>query len=1115
MKSGIRGTIQNTPAMNTLMAAILLVGAVSLVYIRRDLFPDFELEIISITVPYPGASPDEVEEGICQKIEEAVQSIDGIEKMTAVAREGTGSVVLELESDVPDVQKTLGEVRSEVDRIISFPLLAEDPEVKQVTIRRGAIRVGVIGPDTDAPDAELKLRELAEEVRNDLLHLPLVTQAELVGVKDYQIDIEIDEDTLRKYGLTLQQVARIVRRENLELPGGNIKTDAQEVLLRGKNRRLVGPEIAKIPLVTRPGGVVLTVGDLGRVRDEFTDTTAVNRVNGKPAMVISVEKTASEDLLAITEEVKDYLATKQLPRGYQLMSWDDRSTVVRARLELLGRNGLQGIILVFLVLAVFLEMRLAFWVALGVPISMLGAFIVLLAADQTLNMLSMFAFLVALGILVDDAIVIGENVYAHRGRGKSFAEAAVDGTCEVLPSVAASVTTTIMAFVPMFFVPGVMGKFLVIMPLAVITMLIISLVEVTFILPCHLAHERKQPTDQESGAVVSIRRWGRLLPTPVRLMLIAPLIVVATLLAGMFYPLRRIGDLFQWINGQSTRGLHWVIDRVYLPLLRRSLENPAVVLSLAATILLLSLGLIRAGVTPFVAFPKLDSLSIAATLIYPDGTPSKVTEEATSRLERAIWQVNEKYAKRGMPVVVLTHRTAGHEPPSDRHGAGIGGSVGGSHIGGVAVELVETSLRDIDSQHIIAEWRKQSGDFPGVESLSFGANMGPGAIPIEFQFLADARHMDALEDVVQKCKTKLAAYPGVFDIADNCQPGKWEFQLRVKDKARAMGIPMADLAETVRASYYGDEVMRLQRGRHEVKLMVRYPHDQRRSLADFDDINVRTGNGAERPLTELAQVEVLRGYSEINRLDQLRAITITADVEESEGNAREIVTDLKNNFLPKLLEDPKYSGVRVRWEGQQEQTTESLVGLLQGLAVALVAMFALLTLEFRSYFQPFLILAIIPFGAVGAIGGHVVMGLPVTLFSLFGMVALSGVVINDSIVLIDFINRRVRDGMPVRAALLDAGRRRFRPVMLTSVTTVAGLLPLLTETSFQAQMLIPMATSLCFGLMFATVLVLVLVPTFYLLHARLTGAELKGEGREARGEGRGMEEDAIQTPAAS
>jgi len=1108
MKGLVRWAIANTPAMNTLMAAILIVGSASLYFTHREVFPEFELEIILVTVPYPGAAPEEVEEGICQKIEEAVQAVDGINKIYSIAREGSAFVILELESDVPDVQKILNEVRSEIDRIPSLPELTEDPKVEQITLRREAIQVGVIGPEDDSPEAEVALRQLAERVRRELLLLPSVSQAELVGTKAYQIDIEIPEETLRKYGLTLQQVARIVRQQNIELPGGTMKLDLHEVLLRGKDKRHIGRLIAEIPVVTDPSGVVLTVGDLGQVRDQFEDVTALHRINGQPGLVIRVDKTSKEDLMAITREVRRFVqqANKpggiQLPPGYRLTYWGDLSVVVQDRLNLLARNGLQGLILVFIALATFLEIRLAFWVALGIPVSLLGASAFMLYTGQTLNMLSMFGFLMALGIVVDDAIVVGENIYAHRERGKGLIAAAVDGTVEVLPSVLASVATTIIAFCPLLFVPGVMGKFIAVMPVVVIAMLVISLVEATFILPCHLAHSGRHDVGDgaamASSPVQRAQRFARRFPWPVRWTL--GMAWVGAAAAGWFfaYPLVRIS---YYLNRQSSRVLRRFIDGAYVPFVRWSLRNPSIVLAGAVGFLLVATGLVMGGIVPFNVFPKLDSNWIVATIEYPDGTAARVTDQATRILEEAIWELNRDYQRRGGPIVRLTHRMLGQRASITMAGDPVP-SPGGSHMGQVLVELVPTEDRPVKSDRIVAQWRRRALEgladartgqrrqlAPGYESLAFeGTNIGPGGAPIEFKLLAVPEQMDALEKAVQRCREKLQQCSGVFDIRDDSRPGKWEFQLTVKDSAKAMGITLAELAGAVRAAYYGEEVMRLQRGRHEVKLMVRYPRQQRRSLADFNEIQIRTPDGAGRPLTELADVKVTRGYSVINRLDQLRSVTITADVDESLGNAQNIIHNLQTHFLPGLL--AQYPGIRIRWEGQQEQWIESTTGLFRGLTVALICMFALLTLEFRTYLQPLLILTAIPFGAVGAVAGHWLLDIPVSLFSLFGMVALTGVVVNDSIVLIDFMNRRVRAGMPLLEAIVDSGRRRFRPVMLTSVTTVAALLPILVERSFQAQVVIPMAASLAFGLLFATVLVLVLVPVLYLLYCRYLAPDL-------------------------
>lgn len=1053
MRTLVRWAVQNTPGMNVLMCALLFIGAVCLMGMRREEFPEFELEQILISVPYPGASPEEVEEGICLKIEEAVRSVDGIKKQTSIAAEGMANVMLELSTSVDDVQRVLNEIRSEVDRIPSFPELAEDPEIQQITMRSTAIRVTVLGPETDDPEAELKLRSVAEDVRDEILHLPSVTQAKLLGVRDYQIDVEISESTLREYGLTLTQVGDILRRENLELPGGLLKAESERILLRARNKHVTGEQIAQIPLVTQPNGVVLTVADLGTVRDEFTDTVAISRVDGKPGMVISVDKTSSEDLMTVVREVRGKLPDINMPPGYRLEPWKDASIAVQDRMDLLSKNGIQGLLLVFLMLGIFLEIRLAFWVAMGIPISVLGACIFLLFGGQTLNMLSMFAFLMALGIVVDDAIVIGENIYAHREQGKPYMQAAIDGTVEVFPSVLGSVLTSIIAFLPLMFVSGMMGKFIGVLPVTIIAMLAISLFESIFILPAHLSHQ--------DGALFRIMGLA-------------------------MYPLMPVLWLFKWLNQTSARILHRFVETVYVPLVEFLIRYPAIIVSSAVAVLIVSVGFVQSGLLPFVIFPKLDRNDIQAKITFPNGTPAAVTSAATEELEAAIRRVVDGYrTPAGDPILNIVYRTVG---TAESNPMGPQDQSSGSHIGSVTVELVDTAERPVLSSELQALWREEAGAFAGTESLIFSSiSHGPGGKPIEFKIVASTDHVDQLDAAVEECKERLKEYPGVYDVTDDSTPGKFEFQIRIKERARAMGISLGQLGETVRASYYGAEVMRLQRGRHEVKLMVRYPADERSSLRNFDEIRVRTADGSEVPITELADIKVTRGVTELNRINQLRSITISADVDESNpnANAADTVASLKKDFVPELFD--RHPGIRIRWEGQEEERRESMMSLIKGLAVALVGMYILLVLQFRSYVQPILIMLIIPFGCIGAIFGHFCLGLPVSMFSMFGFVALTGVVVNDSIVLIDFINQRLEAGFDLHDAVIAAGRRRFRPVLLTSVTTVAGLTPILLERSLQAQYLIPMAASLSFGIMTSTVLVLILVPSFYCIFDVLLG----------------------------
>ncbi|MCC9602150.1 efflux RND transporter permease subunit [Stieleria sp. JC731] len=1054
MKSIVRSAINNSAALNLCMVAVMVVGWFCLRSMHRESFPEFDLDRITVTVPYPGAAPQEAEQGIGQKVEEAVRSIEGIKKVTTIAMEGSCTVMLELIPGARPADRVLDEVRSEVDRIPSFPLEAEDPSISLVTNRRPSIRIGILAPERDTEsaeltvDQELQLRRVAERIRDDLLALSAVSQVDFLAARQYQIDIEIPEDTLRSHGLTLREAAETIRRENRELPAGSIRSQSQEILLRGNNRRTNGDELAELPLVTEPNGAVLTVGDLGNVRDEFADGTAINLINGRPALALSVQRSTSQDLFVMIDAVRSYIDQVQLPSGYEIMTWSDESVEVRSRLNLLVNNGVQGLIIVFTLLMLFLDPKLAFWVALGIPFAILAAGIFLYLTGQTLNLISMFAFVMALGIVVDDAIVVGENIYSHRQMGKNYLRSAIDGTIEVIPSVTTAVLTTIVAFAPLLFVSGTMGKFTAVMPAAIIAILAVSLIECVTILPCHLAHEGN---------------------------------VLFRIFNVVFFIFRPILYLANAANRFATGLLDAYIHRIYSPTLKVCLDNRSVSVASCFGVLILTAGMWNSGMIKFMFFPRVDGNTLNATVVFPDGTPESVTIAATERIEDAFWEVAERFEKQGKPIAKNSFRVVG----ASVSGGGPGGSpmptASGGHKGSVEVELVNAESRGVHSRAIVAQWRDAVGMIVGTEELTLGTrSFGPGGSPIEFKVLGPADKIDELEAAVEDCKTKLSEYPGVYDIKDDSVPGKWEYRFRIKPEAFAMGVRTADLAETVRAAYYGEEVMRVQRGRHEIKIMVTYPREDRRVLTNFDEIRVRLGDGIERPITELAEIDVVRAYSEINRIDQARSITVSSNLDEEKGNAEEIVSDLKAGFLTELQQ--RFPDLRVRWEGQQEQRAESFGSLFRGFFAALLAMYVLLAIEFKSVVQPALVMLIIPFGALGAVAGHVIMDLPLTLFSFYGVIALTGIVVNDSIVLIDFINSRVRSGMSIEQALAESGVRRFRPVLLTTITTIGGLIPILLETSIQAQILIPMATSIAFGELFATIVVLYLVPVTYSLY---------------------------------
>jgi hydrophobic/amphiphilic exporter-1 (mainly G- bacteria), HAE1 family len=1079
MRALIRWAILNSPAMNTAVVALLVIGAASLIVMRREVFPQFQLEIVLVTVPFPGATPEETEEGICQKIEARVANLDGVRKVTSVAGESFGYVIVELMSYVKDVQKIVDDIRSEIDQV-NFPPSAEKPEVKQIAFRASAISLGVLGPArTGDPETDFRqereLRDLAEQIREELLTLSpvppadlarwpfaslfqpsgaAITSAEIVAAKPYEIAVEVSEEKLREHGLSLSRLASIVRFQNIEVPGGKMETAGEELLLRGKNKREWGPEIAEIPVLSRPNGDVVRLSDLGAVIDGFAESVSEHTINGRPGLTIRVSNAAEEDLFTVVEAVRVFAASKSLPAGYELITWGDRSLDVRDRLRLLTSNGLQGLTLVFISLALFLELRLAFWVAVGIPVSLLGAGFVLLLFGQTLNMLTMFAFLMAIGIVVDDGIVIGENIYEKRQQGMNPLKAAVEGTLEVIPSVFASVATTIIAFIPLMFVSGIMGKFIAVMPLAIIAMLVVSLLESTFVLPSHLSHDNN----------LFMRFLGLAL-----------------------YAFRFLLKPLAWLNGVCTRGMEWFIQEIYVPVLGWTISHKRISLATGLACLITAVGLIAAGVVPFAPFPKMDSREISATVAFPNGTSANYARAEIEKLEQAIVSICDEWDREsGESIVSNTYRRIGEVGDEMQGPTGI---TEGSHVATVEVQLASPDVRTITSDELIRRWRERVPKISGAEVLKFGAqSMGPGGTAIEFKLLASEGSEQFLDAATARCKEYLASKVGVFDIEDDARPGKSEVVFRLNELGKALGLDENQLASTIRTGFYGDEVMRLQRGRHEVKLMVRYPAGERRSFASLENVRVRDTAGRERPLSEVATWEYRRAFSDIKRQNQKRAVTITADVDAKEAVSTEIINEMKSTFIPGLLDEFRQSHgavLAVDWEGEQAETMDSLASMGVGYVIALLAMFVLLTLEFKSYGQPVIIMAIIPFGLVGAVLGHALLGLQLTLFSFFGLVALTGVIVNDSIVLVDFINARLREGMPIDEAIMSAGRRRFRPIFLTTLTTVAGLFPMLLERSLQAQVLIPMAASLIFGLLTGTTLILVLVPVFYKVYCQI------------------------------
>jgi hydrophobic/amphiphilic exporter-1 (mainly G- bacteria), HAE1 family len=1048
MKAFGKWSVEHRVSVNLIMIFLIVAGTYTVLNMKREMFPQFSLDMIDIGVQYPGASPEEVEEGVCVKIEEQLKSLENVKTMYSSAFEGYGSVFLELESGT-DIDEKLDEIKTQIDLIDSFPDQAEDPAVVEIKNADPAIYVAVYG-DVE----ERLLRDTAQKIRDDLLEFDDISLASLVGVREYEISIEVSEENLRKYNLSFDQVAAAVKAGSIDLPGGKIKTRGGEFLVRAKGKLYNGEEFEQVPVVTKPDGTTIRLADIAKVVDGFEDVDKKARFNGKPAALVLVRRTDNQDNIAISNIVKKYITEHEnsIPSGIKLGYWYDIAEMVQDRIDLLLKNGVQGIILVFIVLALFLDLGLAFWVAAGIPISFMGAFLILNYFGASINMLSMFGFIMTLGILVDDAIIVGENVYTHYKMGKSSKQAVIDSVGQIGAPVVMAVTTTIVAFTPLMHIAGIMGKFIYIMPQAVIIILAFSLVEAFIILPAHLNHALTPSTKGKTLFSKIFLFW-------------------------LHWLKKDISDGHKWVRDRIEKTLNHFILLIYTPVLKACVRNQYFTLATGFGILIISIGLIAGNHVPFVFFPKTDSNWMIADLIYPLGTPFETTEKSIKQIEKGLFELNDFFRERvveGQDLIVNNFSQVGVIPRRDYKPGSYGG-----HCGEAWIEIQPASQRsDITAPEITAKWRELTGDILGAELLKFSImGGGPAGNPVEIQLIGN--DFNQLQLAADSLKDEIAKYPGTFDITDDFRPGKMEKRIHIKKGAKALGITMADIATQIRQSYYGDEVLKVQRDKDDIKVMVRYSQKERESEASIDNLRIRTRDGKQIPLNQVAQIKMTRGYSAIQRVDGDRVITVISDINEDVANAREIMTDLKTNYLDTI--PVQFPGVSYDVEGQAKRTQESLDSLKIGFALAAMIMFLLLASQFRSYIQPVIIMTAIPFGLIGAIIGHFIMDLDITIISLFGIVALSGIVVNDSLILIDFINTKVREGGLVFESVINAGQNRFRPVLLTSITTVAGLFPLLLETSFQAQFLIPMAVSISFGIIAATFLTLVFVPALYVV----------------------------------
>ncbi|MBI9091357.1 MAG: efflux RND transporter permease subunit [Desulfobacterium sp.] len=1049
MKSIIKAFAGNRVFANLVMALILVAGMLAANGMVREEMPDMELDFIRVTVAFPGADPEEVEEGISRKIEDAIDGLEGIDEHTSVSAEGISSTTITV-TDGYDPNLLLDRVRNEVDAIATFPDDAETPSVVRPQIEKAVISLALTG---DMPEARLK--EWAESVKQEIQAIDGVSQAEVSGTRAYEISIEVSQATLLKYDLTIAQIAQTIADASQNRSGGTIKTDAEEIRVRTVGRRYTGKEFAGIKVITGAGGESVTLGEIADIRDGFTENTLSMAVNGVPGVLINV-LAGEEDTIEIADRVIQFQQELQqsLPQGADIMVLSDNTEGIRASLKTLVNNALLGLVMVFILLWLFMDTTISFWVGMGIPTSLLGGLAIVHFAGISLNKITLFGLIMVLGIVADDAIVVGEAIFVRRQNGDSPTMAVVNGVSEVGLPVLASILTTMVAFIPLYHIDGVMGKFILALPTAVIGCLVISLVECILVLPAHLSNLKTGDKKPKNRFFAGVDRFHRM----------------------------------------TVNSMDRVATGIYLPLLKRVVGMRYVAVCAAMVMLLLCAGLVRGGFIRFNVFPKSASSIVTSVIEFPEGTPHGVTQRAVAQVALAAERVAARFTVPSGGALMVNMLSTVGQAAGEKAGRV---DAGQPHVGGVRVTLMDPDISTIHSDRFIRAWEEETGDLAGVQTLEFAASGGgpPGA-PLEICLRGDS--LSAIAGAADETQARLRQIKGVTQVSSDNAPGKNEFTFSLKPGAEHLGLTVSDLASQVYGGFYGMEAMKVQRGDNEVEVNVRLTETERASLGSIRDFMVRTDSGAQVPLASVADLIYQPGFSSITRKDGQRQVMVSGEVDTAMVVAGDVIDQLNREFIPKLK--AQYPDITISFEGDAKRSQESFSSLYLWVPIAIMGMFLIIATMFRSYVQPLIVLVTVPFGLVGAVLGHFVMGKMLSLLSVFGMVALIGVVVNDAIVLMERINMNLAGGMTFYEALYQGGVRRFRAVMLTSISTVGGLLPLILETSQYAQQLVPMGISLAFGVAFATVLTLVLIPCFFTIinDLRLVGAKLSGRQNVTR-----------------
>ncbi|MBT3348113.1 MAG: efflux RND transporter permease subunit [Thiotrichales bacterium] len=1000
-------------ASNILMAAIILLGLVTIPDLQRETFPKIESNKVKVTVIYKGATAREVEDAVCQRLEEAVEGVVGLDEMRCESSEGRGVATL-IKIEGSAMERFLNDIKSNVDAISDFPKECELPITEELGRTDAVVSIAITGPENP-----VVLKGYAEVVKDRLKRAADVANITIQGFSDHQLRVEIPIQRVRQFGISAADIANIIQQRSIATPSGELNGEQEEIILRFADQRKTTAELEDLVVISGKTGAAIRLGDIATIHDQFEKDESKVEFDGKRAAILNITKSRQQDILTIYNQVAEFVVSEQerAPTGIQLTITQDRSSPVQDRLDMLLGNGMAGLALVFLVLWLFFSLRYSFWVTMGLPISFLGALFILPMLGVTINMISMVGLLIGIGLLMDDAIVIAENIASRLAKGDQPMEAATTGIKQVLPGILSSFTTTVLIFGSLAFISGEIGQVLRVMPIVLLVVLTVSLAEAFLVLPNHLGHSLKYIDANKQS---------------------------------------KFRESFE-------RGFDKIRDNVFGPVIDFAVEQRYLTIGLVLMLLILAVAMPVAGKIKFVGFPAIDGDILEARILLPQGTPLSRTEEVVAELTKALYETNRVFKPRQPDEQDLVqHITIIYGENPDAH-------ENGPHVARVVVDLLGGETRDASIDEFREQWRKQSGMLTDVIAITYTEPaVGPGGRSLDIRLLGE--DLQELKAASAEVKSWLRSYAGVVDLNDDLRPGKREYRLHIKDSAGAMGLDANYISNQVRAAFQGVKIDEFPLGRETYEIELR-------SSGELEQLTIVGKNGALIPLEVVVDIEEGRGWARINRVDGERAVTIQGDVESDIANAQELLTLASNELFPKLQE--RYPGVRVDIQGQSNESAKTGKSMVRNILLGMIGIYMLLALQFRSYLTPVTVMSVIPTALVGVVFGHMAMGLDLTLPSMIGMASLFGVVVNDSILLVVFIREAHAHGVPTAVAAKQAGRARFRPILLTSITTIAGLIPLLIETSLQAQILIPLAASLAFGLTTATIIAIFLVPAIY------------------------------------